>query len=150
MIGLPAAGKTTFYCQSLAGTHEHVSEDSCRHNRNGQRRQMMVIAEALAAGCNVAVDNTNPSPEEWRLIIELAHVHNASAVGYWWPPDLPGSLRRNADRIGAARVPDVAVFTTFRRLRLPRPDDGFDRLFEVRFDGRGGFMVAPMEYLVGD
>jgi hypothetical protein len=80
LIGLQAAGKTMFYPQRLAGTHRHVSKELMPHNRNRQRRQLQLIAEALdAGGDNVAVDNTSPSPEDWRPIIDLARRHGAVA-----------------------------------------------------------------------
>ncbi|GAA3739418.1 putative kinase [Spinactinospora alkalitolerans] len=141
LIGLQASGKTTFYRRSLAATHEHVSKDAFPNARRRQRRQMRMITDALAAGRDVAVDNTNPAPEEWRPIIEAAHEHGAEVVGYWFPPDLAGSLERNAARRGRARTPDVGVYATFKRLRRPRPADGFDRLYAVGFDGTGGFTV---------
>jgi predicted kinase len=142
LIGLQAAGKTTFYRQLLAATHQHVSKDAFRHNRNRQRRQLQLITEALQGSRNVAVDNTNPSPQEWEPIISVAHAFDACVVGYWFPPDLATSLRRNATRNRPVRVPDVGVFATFKRLRAPRRDDGFDRLIEVRSDDRGGFAMT--------
>jgi predicted kinase len=66
LIGLQASGKTTFYRQRLAADHPHVSKDAFPNARNRQRRQMRLIHDALAAGRSVAVDNTNPSPEEWK------------------------------------------------------------------------------------
>jgi hypothetical protein len=67
--------------------------------------------------------------------------HGASVIAYWFPPDLAGSLRRNALRTGRDRVPDVGIRATHGRLRRPGPDDGFDAVYDVRFDGRGGFRV---------
>lgn len=43
------------------------------------------------------------------------------------------------------RVPDVGLYATLKRLWRPRPADGFDELFTVRTDGRGGFDVRAME-----
>lgn len=143
LIGLQAAGKTTFYRQHLAGTHRHVSKDTMRHNRNKQRRQLHLIAEALEAGDNVVVDNTNPSPDEWRPIINLGHQHGAVAVSYWFPPDIAKSLRRNARRANRERVPDVGIYATLKRLRPPSVADGFDRLWSVADDDEGGFLVTP-------
>jgi predicted kinase len=144
LVGLQAAGKTTFYHQ-LLDTHAYVSKDAFRHNRNRQRRQQHLIAEALDAGRDVAVDNTNPSPLEWNPIIELARCHGATVIAYWFPPDVAGSLSRNAERAGPARIPEVGVFSTLRRLREPRCADGFDRVLRVTFDGRGGFDVVPVD-----
>src|SRR5919108_678792 len=75
---------------------------------------------------DVAVDNTNPSQAEWTPLIEVARRYDARVTGYWFPPDLRGSLERNAVRMGRARVPDVGLYSTLRRLRRPRLADGFD------------------------
>jgi predicted kinase len=145
LIGLQASGKTTFYQQALAPEYVHVSKDNWPNARRRQERQMRLVEEALAAGLNVAVDNTNPTPEEWRPLAEVARRHGAKVVGYWFPPDVGGSLRRNATRTGRKRVPDVGIFATKKRLRRPRRSDGFDELYEVRIDGEGGFHVRPLE-----
>ncbi|MFJ7147169.1 AAA family ATPase [Streptomyces sp. NPDC100445] len=142
LVGLQASGKSTFYTRCLCDRYRLVSKDLFpRGARNKQRRQMLLVAEHLAAGRAVAVDNTNPSPEEWAPLVELAHAHGATATAYWFPPDVTGSLRRNAAREGRDRVPDVGVLATLKRLRRPSPADGFDTVHEVRFDGRGGFEV---------
>jgi len=141
LVGLQASGKTTFYRQRLAATHVHVSKDNWPNARRRQRRQLRIIAETLGQGRDVAVDNTNPSPEEWGPLIVTAKEHGARVVAYWFPPDLAASLERNASRPGRARVPEVGIHATVRRLRRPRPSDGFDAVRTVVFDGRGGFAV---------
>ncbi|GAA5192778.1 hypothetical protein GCM10023322_53080 [Rugosimonospora acidiphila] len=145
LIGLQASGKSTFCRRYLAPSHVVVSKDDFPNARHRQARQLRLIDEALAAGRRVAVDNTNPSPYEWRPLIELARAHGATALGYFFPPDLIGSLARNAAREGRARVPDVGLHATAKRLRRPLPGDGFDRLYVVRFDGTGGFDVLPAD-----
>ncbi|WP_220505764.1 ATP-binding protein [Microbispora sp. H10830] len=141
LVGLQASGKTTFYLQRLAATHAHVSKDNWPNARHRQRRQLRVIAETLEEGRNVAVDNTNPSPEEWGPLVVAAKEHGARVVAYWFPPDLTASLDRNARRPGRARVPEVGIHATVKRLRRPRPSDGFDAVHTVIFDDRGGFTV---------
>jgi predicted kinase len=145
MIGLQASGKSTFCRQVLAADHVVVSKDAFPNARNRQRRQMRLVNEALTDGRSVAVDNTNPSPEEWQPLIEAARAHGAAAVGYWFPPDLTENKERNAIREGRARVPDVGLYATLKRLRRPTRADGFDRLYTVSFDGAGGFAVRPMD-----
>jgi len=144
LIGLQASGKTTFCGQALAADHVVVSKDAFRRSRNRQRRQLRLINDALAQGHSVAVDNTNPSPQEWQPLIEAAHGHGAAAVGYWFPPDLIAAQERNAARDARARVPDVGLYATLKRLQAPRRSDGFDRLYQVAVDGIGGFDVRPM------
>ncbi|WP_208036124.1 ATP-binding protein [Streptomyces cyanogenus] len=144
LVGLQASGKTSFYAQCLSDRYALVSKDLFpRAARNKQRRQMRLLAEHLTAGRAVAVDNTNPSPQEWGPLVEAAHAHGATVTAYWFPPDAAASLRRNAGREGRDRVPDVGVLATLKRLRMPTAADGFDAVHEVRFDGRGGFEVRP-------
>jgi predicted kinase len=150
LVGLQASGKTTFYRQRLAGTHVHVSKDNFPNARRRQVRQLRLVDEALADGHNVAVDNTNPSPAEWEPLIEVARGHQARVVAYWFAPDLPASLERNAARAGKMRVPDVGLRATFKRLTRPRAGDGFDRVYLVRFDGAGGFDVTELDDRAGE
>jgi predicted kinase len=142
LVGLQASGKTTF-CRQVLSEYVQVSKDHWPNARNRQRRQLRLIEESLAAGRNVAVDNTNPSPEEWQPLIETARQASARVVAYWFPPDLAGSLRRNAARQGRACVPETGMRAVMARLREPRLTDGFDAVLTVRFDGAGGFAVEP-------
>jgi len=143
LVGLQASGKTTF-CQRMLGSgFVVVSKAHFRHARHPQRRQMHLVEEALSAGRDVVVDNTNPSPQEWAPLIDAARAHGARVVAYWFPPDLAGSLQRNAARPDRARIPEVALRATLARLLRPRVRDGFDEVFAVEFDGSGGFIVRP-------
>ncbi|KAF4406292.1 ATP-binding protein [Streptomyces lycii] len=144
LVGLQASGKSTFRARAFTTGHVVVSKDLFRNARHRQRRQMRMVEEALRAGRSVVVDNTNPSPEEWAPLIGAGRSRGARVVAYWFPPDPEGSRLRNAARTGRERVPDVGLFATFKRLRRPRPADGFDAVHEVRFDGHGGFRVRPL------
>ncbi|WP_437023352.1 AAA family ATPase [Streptomyces sp. enrichment culture] len=144
LVGLQASGKSTFCEQVLAGRCAVVGKDRFpRGARHKQARQMRLVEEALAAGRSVAVDNTNPSPEEWGPLVAAGRLYGAVVIAYWFPPDLAGSLRRNAARTGRDRVPEVGVRATLGRLRRPTREDGFDAVLDVRFDGHGGFDVRP-------
>jgi predicted kinase len=134
LIGLPGSGKTTFYRERLAASHDHVSKDAMRNNRQPQRRQEELIQAALAAGRSVVVDNTNPRIADRASIIAIARRHGATVAGYFFPTDAADALRRNRARLGRERVPDVAIFTTRKRLEPPSHDEGFDRLYTVRVE----------------
>ena len=131
LIGLPASGKTTFYRDRFAGTHDHVSKDAMRHNRRPQRRQNELINGALAAGRSVVVDNTNPTVTDRAAIIAIARRHGAEVAGYFFPTEASDALRRNRAREGRDRVPAVAIFAARKRLEQPSYEEGFDRLFTV-------------------
>ncbi len=132
LIGLPASGKTTFFREHFAGTHDHVSKDLMRNARQPQRRQEQLIAESLAGGRSVVVDNTNASAAIRAPLIRLARAHGARVIGYFFPTDAPDALRRNRAREGRERVPDVAIFAVRKRLEPPGMDEGFDELYLVR------------------
>jgi predicted kinase len=152
LSGLQASGKSTFYRRDLADTHVHISKDNWPNARHREQRQRREITEALAAGRDVAVDNTNPSPHERRPLVDLAHEAGAKAVGYWFPPDPGVSLARNAQREGRARVPNVGVFSTLKRLTRPSYEEGFDEIYKVRGDDQGGFAVeyCPTDHDVAE
>ena len=144
LIGLPASGKTTFYRERLAETHELVSKDAMRHNRQPQRRQEGLIDQALAAGRSVAVDNTNPTVADRAAIISIARRHGAEVAGYFFPTEAADALRRNRAREGRQRVPAVAIFATRKRLERPTYAEGFDRLYMVVMNEEAqSFEVVP-------
>src|SRR5918995_509667 len=144
LIGLPASGKTTFYRERFAETHSHVSKDLLPNNRRSDRRQEELIAESLAKGRSVVVDNTNATVEVRAPLMALARTHGATVVGYYFATDAADALRRNRTRQGRERVPDVAIFAIRKRLERPSVDEGFDRLFSVSLDEqKRRFEVAP-------
>jgi predicted kinase len=145
LIGLPASGKSTFFRERFAATHDHVSKDLLRNNRQPQRRQDQLIAASLASGRSVVVDNTNPSAAVRAPVIALARKHGAEVVGYFFATEAGDALRRNRARDGRERVPDVAIFTARKRLEPPTMTEGFDRLFSVRMnEAERTFDVKPM------
>jgi predicted kinase len=144
LIGLPAAGKTSFYRERFAGTHDHVSKDLMRQTRRPGRRQEQLIAESLSSGRSVVVDNTNASAAVRAPLIALARAHGAEIAGYYFPAQPADVLRRNRARQGRERVPDVAIFATGKLLEPPSAAEGFDRLFAVRLDEeKGTFEAVP-------
>jgi predicted kinase len=145
LVGLQGAGKSTFYRTRLAGTHALVSKDRFPNNRNPARRQRQLVAEALAVGRSVAVDNTNATAEGRAELVALGRAFGAAVVGYYFESRLEDCLERNRQRAGKARVPDVALYATRKRLVPPAPAEGFDRLYFVRVLGGGRFEVLPWE-----
>ena len=140
-IGLQASGKSTFFRDRFAATHTHVSKDLFRNNKNRNRRQGQLIEAALQEGKSVVVDNTNPTAEERRPLIELGRRYGAKIVGYYFESEVRQCLERNRQRTGKARVPDVALYATAKKLVRPSYLDGFDELFYVRITGDSTFDV---------
>ena len=145
LIGLPGAGKTSFYRRHFAATHTHISKDLWPNASGRDARQRRLIDEALAAGRSVAVDNTHPTVAERAPIIAAARARGAQVVGYFVDVTTRVAVARNAERAGRARVPTVAIFTVAKRLERPTLAEGFDQLFRVDVTEDRGFRVTEIQ-----
>ncbi len=132
MVGLQGAGKSTWVQAHLAGTHAVVSKDHWPRARRREARQRRVVAELLAAGRSVVVDNTDPSPAERAPLVALAAEAGVPARAVFLDVPLEVCLERNGAREGRVRVPLVGVFATLGRLVPPTTAEGFSAVEVVR------------------
>ena len=132
MVGLQGCGKSTWVRRHLAGTHSVVSKDHWPRARRREARQQRVVAELLAAGRSVVVDNTNPSPEERAPLVAAARAAGFPVRAVWVDTPLERCLARNEAREERDRVPLVGVLSARSRFRAPSLDEGFDRVDVVR------------------
>jgi predicted kinase len=144
LVGLPAAGKTTFYRRYFAATHRHISKDLWPNATGRDARQRRAIAEALTAGVSVVVDNTNPTRAERGVIVDAARAHGARVVCYFFDVTTREAVARNAGRSGREKVPKVAIFTVAKRLEPPTPDEGFDQLFRMQLQPDRTFTISEV------
>jgi poly(3-hydroxybutyrate) depolymerase len=147
LVGLQGAGKTTFYRRHFAGSHVHASMDRFPNARRKATRVASEIAQALDAGQSVVVDNTNPTIAVRAPLISMARVRGAEVIGYYVEATREEALARNRQREGRARVPDVGIFATAKRLEPPSRAEGFHRLHRARMSEDGSFAV---EEWIGD
>jgi hypothetical protein len=154
LIGLPGAGKTTFYWRHLANTHQLVSKDLWPNARHREARHRRILGDALARGESVVVDNTNPSRQDREPLIAIAHAHHTRVVAYFFDVSTSDAVVRNAGRTrpreGAeprdfrSREAD-ATSSTGRRIRsaVPRSPDARSNVQHSRM-ARAGFVGAIM------
>ncbi len=128
MVGVQGCGKTTWVAKHLAATHAVVSKDHWPNARRRQERQTRVLAEHLAAGRSVVVDNTNPRVEDRSPLVELARPAGVPVRAVWLDVPFPTCLERNLAREGRARVPVHGVLATRKRLVPPTLEEGFARV----------------------
>lgn len=126
--GLPASGKSTYYRTHFAATHVHVSKDLMKNTRTRDAKQQQMIEAALREGKSVVVDNTNPTPAVRAPLIALGRRHGARVIAYYFEAVVKEAVARNRLREGAARVPDVAIFVTAKKLVPPSFAEGFDEV----------------------
>ena len=144
LVGLQGAGKTTLYRRHFADSHAHVSMDLFPNARNRSARLLRDLAQALDAGRSVVVDNTNPTAAVRAPIIQAARARGAEVIGYHVEATTREALARNRQREGRARVPDVGIFATAKRLEPPVRAEGFDRLYRARAQADGAFQIAEI------
>src|SRR5690348_697728 len=110
LIGLQGAGKTTFFRQAFAPTHEHISKDLWPNTANRTARQRSLLDRTLAEGRPAVIDNVNARVSDRALVIATAKARGARVVGYFFDLTTRQAVARNAERSGKARVPNVAIF----------------------------------------
>ena len=127
-IGIPASGKSTFYCSHFFPSHVYISLDQLR----SRSAEAELLAFALRRQRNCVVDNTNVTRAMRAQYIRLAKAAGWQVVGYCFVTDKASALARNALRTGRARVPDKAIGAMAAQLEYPTRDEGFDELYVVR------------------
>jgi predicted kinase len=132
MVGLQGSGKSTWVGRQLAGTHTVVSKDHWPNARRREARQLRVVAELLAAGASVVVDNTDPSPEERAALIAVARDAAVPVRAVWMDTPTAVCIERNEARTGRDRVPLQGLLATRSRLVPPSTEEGFVRVDVVR------------------
>ena len=133
-VGLQGSGKTTYYLQNFAATHVHVSKDLMKNTRDRDARQRQIVEAALAAGQSVVVDNTNPTAAVRQPLVEIAKRHGARVAAYYFEVPVKLAVARNREREGKARVADVAIYVTSKKLKPPTFQEGFDEVRVIAAD----------------
>ena len=124
LVGPPGAGKSSFAqawvehgqidadgvvsCDTirahLFGARVHIADDPAVFNEMDTR-----VATRLSAGLPVVVDATNVTPHARTRMIAWARQHGRPVTALQFQVETPVLVRRNATRIGHARVPTEDV-----------------------------------------
>lgn len=135
--GIQASGKSMFYRERFFATHVRINLDMLRT----RHRESLLLRACIDGQQHFVVDNTNPTAAERARYIVPAREAGFRVVGYVFPSDVGGSIRRNATRPERERVPPAAIGGTAKRLEMPRWDEGYDELYAVRIDEMGTFVM---------
>ena len=137
-VGLQGSGKSTYYHRNFAAPHVLVSKDMMTNSRIKDVQQEQMIDKALTAGQSVVVDNTNPTAIVRSPLIGIGKRHGARVIAYYFVVPVKVAVARNRQREGKARVPDVAIFVTAKKLIAPKFEEGFDEIHVVAAETADG------------
>lgn len=140
-VGLQGAGKSTFFKERFFNTHVRINMDMLKT----RHREDLLLAACLEMKQPFVIDKTNPTIKIRERYLQAARENRFQLVAYYFAPDLKLSRERNAARTGPERVPDSAIFATYKKLEPPSPEEGFDYVFTVRQDAAGNFVVEAVE-----
>lgn len=135
--GLQASGKSTFYARRFADTHVRINMDMLKT----RYREQLIFEACLEAKQPLVIDNTNPTPQERARYIAPGKSHGFAVHGYYFQSKLESCRQRNEQRSASQIVPLAGLLSTYNRMILPAPQEGFDCLYYVRMNEGGGFLI---------
>ena len=137
LIGVPGAGKSTFYERRFAGTHMRINLDQLKR----RPRELRAVQACIANGQSFVVDNTNLLAFDRARYIPLARAAGYRIKGYVLDVPLADALRRNGQRPALTHVPAHVILAMHAGYQPPAWDEGFDELHRVMVV-EGDFMVS--------
>ncbi|KXX67045.1 AAA family ATPase [Flammeovirga sp. SJP92] len=127
-IGIQASGKSTFYKNNFFNSHIRISMDQL----NTRNKESQFLATCFKTQSRFVVDNTNPSKVEREKYIQQAKENKYEVVGYYFSTPIHEALKRNDLRTGKEKIPEVGVRSCYRKMEIPKMQEGFDKLYFVR------------------
>jgi predicted kinase len=125
--GLQGSGKTTYFKDHFAATHEHISRDVLQT----AEREAALVNECLRTGRSFVVDNTNGT-----RALRAPYIQKAKATGFQvhsWFFDTPvrTAIGRNNHRKDKKPIPVPAILRAAKLLERPSLHEGFDEVRTV-------------------
>jgi len=135
MVGRPASGKSTFTKKYFV-PHGYIRIN--RDELKTQAKCQKAVKDALAEGCSVVVDNTNPTSKVRAEYISIAQENDVPVrcFSFSTPQEVAGHLNyvRVKETNGEVRrVPDVGHRTYDKNFEEPTTDEGFSEIKVIDF-----------------
>jgi predicted kinase len=126
-VGVQGSGKTTYFMEHFAGTHEHVSRDI----QQGEEREMSLIRDCLRSGRSFVVDDTNATRAVRAPYIRAAKTAGFSVRSYFFDTPIRTAIGRNNHRKDKKSIPVPAILRAAKILEPPSLSEGIDEICKI-------------------
>ena len=127
-IGIQATGKSTFYKANFFNSHVRLSMDLL----NTRNKEKIYLETCFKTQSKFVIDNTNPTTEDREKYIRLAKENKYEVVGYYFSSSIEVALKRNKERTGKEKIPEIGIKGCYGKLEIPKLEEGFDKLYFVK------------------
>lgn len=135
--GIQATGKTTFYQCNFLKTHIRISLDLLK-TRNREKQFLNLCIESNQP---FVIDNTNITQKDREVYISLLRKNQFKIIGYYFCSNLEQAILRNNRRKGKELIPEIGIRGTYKKLEIPKKEEGFDELYYVQIDKNNNFII---------
>ena len=121
-VGLQGSGKTTYFNDHFASTHQHISRDI----QKTSERETALVNECLRAGRSFVVDNTNATRALRARYIREAKGAGFEVRAYFFDTPVRTAIGRNNHRKDKKPIPVPAILRAAKHLEPPSVEEGLD------------------------
>ncbi len=128
--GVPGSGKTTYFKEHFAATHEHISRDVLQ----SAQLEAALLSECIRSGRSFVVDNTNGTCALRAPYIQTAKAAGFQVHSYFFDTPVRTAIGRNNHRKDKKPIPVPAILRVAKLLEHPSLKEGFDQIRTVTPD----------------
>lgn len=139
-IGIQGTGKSTFYKQNFVDSHIRLNFDMLKT----KHRENLLFQACLNSKTPTVIDKTNPTITERQTFIELAKQQHFSVIAYYFDVPFEIALSQNNQRHAKAKIPEIGLKATAKKMQKPIFDEGFDQIFYVTVEN-GKFKISELK-----